>query len=87
MKFYQLLSGTCGFGLLTRNWKFYSASDLDGTIRVRRMAEIQGIDRGTMSNVSMIMFQSYTFICKRNFFTSHLLVYVCMYLCDEFLWG
>ena len=42
VKFFHLLSGTCGLGLLTRNWKFYSASDLDGTIRVRRMAEIQG---------------------------------------------
>ena len=42
MKFFHLLTGTCGLGLLTRNWKFYSASDLDGTIRVRRMAEIPG---------------------------------------------
>ena len=42
VKFFHLLTGTCGLGLLTRNWKFYSASDLDGTIRVRRMAEIPG---------------------------------------------
>ena len=42
VKFFHLLNGTCGLGLLTRNWKFYSATDLDGTIRVRRMAEIPG---------------------------------------------
>ena len=42
VKFYHLLTGTCGLGLLTRNWKFYSISDLDGSIRVRRMAEIPG---------------------------------------------
>lgn len=42
VKFYQLLSGSCGFGVLTRNWKFYAVSDLDGMMRVKRMAEVPG---------------------------------------------